>query len=84
MPEGETPPKISRPREPFEVVATIRPTAERPFMIVAVDGMERPMEDEEEAGGTLAAIRARSGVILGILGLAAWLALIWFMFGDVL
>jgi len=40
------------------------------------------MEDEEEAGGTLAAIRARSGVILGILGLAAWLALIWFMFGD--
>jgi len=42
------------------------------------------MEDEEEASGALAAIRARSGVILGILGLAAWLALIWFMFGDVL
>ncbi|BAI96305.1 MULTISPECIES: hypothetical protein [Sphingobium] len=41
-------------------------------------------DDEEEAGGALAAIRARSGVILGAVGLLAWLALIWFMFGDVL
>ena len=42
------------------------------------------MEEEEEPGGALAAMRARSGVILGMVGLAAWLALIWFMFGDVL
>lgn len=42
------------------------------------------MEDSEEAGGLMAAIRARSGVILGVVGLAAWLVLIWFMFGDVL
>ncbi|WP_375196682.1 hypothetical protein [Sphingobium sp.] len=42
------------------------------------------MEDSEEAVGLIAAIRARSGVILGAVGLVAWLALIWFMFGDVL
>ncbi|WP_255325598.1 MULTISPECIES: hypothetical protein [Sphingobium] len=42
------------------------------------------MEDEEEARGPIAAIRARSGVLLGAVGLVAWLALIWFMFGDVL
>lgn len=48
MPEGFTPPKNSRPGEPFEVVATIRPTEEGQFMIVAVDGMEMPMEVEEE------------------------------------
>jgi hypothetical protein len=48
MPEGFTPPKNSRPGEPFEVVATIRPTEEGQFMIVAVDGMEMPVEVEEE------------------------------------
>ncbi|WP_281061189.1 hypothetical protein [Sphingobium sp. Sx8-8] len=42
------------------------------------------MEESEEDRGLLAAIRARSGVIVGVVGLAAWLALIWFMFGDVL
>ncbi|WP_302050507.1 hypothetical protein [Sphingobium chlorophenolicum] len=42
------------------------------------------MEDEEQASGPIAAIRARSGVILGAVGLAGWLALIWLMFGDVL
>ena len=40
--------------------------------------------DEDEARGLWPAIRARSGVILGAVGLVAWLALIWFMFGDVL
>ncbi|UZW53633.1 hypothetical protein NUH86_08630 [Sphingobium sp. JS3065] len=42
------------------------------------------MEQEEEARGPIAAIRARSGVILGAVGLVAWLTLVWFMFGDVL
>ncbi|AMK22855.1 MULTISPECIES: hypothetical protein [unclassified Sphingobium] len=42
------------------------------------------MEDEEQARGPIAAIRARSGVILGAIGLVAWIALVWFMFGDVL
>lgn len=43
------------------------------------------MQDEmEEPRGMIAALRARSGVILGILGLVGWLALLWSMFGDVL
>ncbi|WP_313806158.1 hypothetical protein [Sphingobium sp.] len=42
------------------------------------------MEDDEEPRGPIAALRARSGVILGAIGMVAWLALIWFMFGDVL
>jgi hypothetical protein len=42
------------------------------------------MDDREESGGFAAAIRARSGVTLGAVGLVSWLALIWFMFGDVL
>lgn len=42
------------------------------------------MEEEEEAGGLIAFFQARSGVMLGVVGLAAWLALLWFMFGDVL
>jgi len=42
------------------------------------------MEDGEEARDPIAAIRARSGVILGAAGLLAWIALVWFMFGDVL
>ena len=32
----------------------------------------------------LRSISAKSGVIIGSIGLIAWLALIWFMFGDVL
>lgn len=40
--------------------------------------------DDEEARGIIAAIRARSAVLIGIVFLAAWIAMIWFMFGDVL
>lgn len=39
---------------------------------------------DEEPRGLWPAIRARSGVILGGLGLLAWVALVWFMIGDVL
>ncbi len=42
------------------------------------------MEHDNDPTGLWPAIRARSGVILGSVGLFAWLALIWFMFGDVL
>ena len=41
-------------------------------------------EDDDEPRGLWAAISAKSGVIIGRIGLIAWLALIWFMFGDVL
>lgn len=39
---------------------------------------------DEDSRGLWSAIRARSGIILGAIGLVAWLAMIWFMFGDVL
>ncbi|WIW87059.1 MULTISPECIES: hypothetical protein [unclassified Sphingobium] len=42
------------------------------------------IDDEDEPRGLWPAIRARSGVILGAIGLAAWIAMVWFMFGDVL
>lgn len=32
----------------------------------------------------LDALRARSGVIIGLIGMIAWIALLWAMFGDVL
>ena len=41
-------------------------------------------DDDEQAGGLWPALQARSGVIIGMVGLVAWLALLWFMFGDVL
>ena len=41
-------------------------------------------DDDDEPRGLWAAISARSGVIIGSVGLIAWLTLIWFMFGDVL
>lgn len=41
------------------------------------------MEDEEPRG-LIAAIRSRSAVLIGIVFLFAWLAMIWFTFGDVL
>jgi hypothetical protein len=40
--------------------------------------------DWSEGSGLAHAIRSRSGVILGLIGLVAWIALVWFMFGDVL
>ncbi len=41
-------------------------------------------ERDGEARGLFAVIRARSAVLIGVVGLAAWIALLWFMFGDVL
>jgi len=41
-------------------------------------------DDEDEPRGLWPAIRAQSGVILGVIGLIGWCAMIWFMFGDVL
>ena len=41
-------------------------------------------EDDDEPRGPWAAISAKSGVIIGSVGLIAWLALLWFMVGDVL
>lgn len=29
-------------------------------------------------------LRDRAGVIVGVVGLIAWMAMLWFMFGDVL
>ena len=40
--------------------------------------------DDEEPRGIIAALRNRSGVIVGIVGLIAWGAMVWAMFGDVL
>ncbi|WP_022683263.1 hypothetical protein [Sphingobium bisphenolivorans] len=39
---------------------------------------------EEDGAGRLDIIRAHAGPVIGVIGLAAWLALLWFMFGDVL
>ena len=41
-------------------------------------------DDDDDARGFWPAIRARSGVIFGIVGLFAWFALVWFVVGDVL
>ncbi|EAT06900.1 hypothetical protein NYF14_12445 [Sphingobium sp. 10 DY56-G10] len=41
-------------------------------------------DDDEDIGGFLSAIQARSGVIIATVGLIAWVALLWFMFADVL
>ena len=44
------------------------------------------MSDDENEGqsGPLQKIREKSGVIVGVVGLVAWCAMLWFMFGDVL
>ncbi|CCW18732.1 hypothetical protein EBBID32_30870 [Sphingobium indicum BiD32] len=42
------------------------------------------IEDDDEQRGIAATLRARSGVIIGAIGMVAWIALIWAMFGDVL
>lgn len=39
------------------------------------------MDDEHQ---TLAERLSRHGWLIGVIALAAWLALLWFMFGDVL
>ncbi len=40
--------------------------------------------DDDKTGGRVNWLRERSGVVIGIIGLFAWFALLWFMFGDVL
>jgi hypothetical protein len=40
--------------------------------------------DELEPQGILSWLRARQHILVGIAGLIAWLAMLWFMFGDVL
>lgn len=40
--------------------------------------------DDDKADGRGNWLRERSGVVIGIVGLFAWFALLWFMFGDVL
>ncbi|MET0371150.1 MAG: hypothetical protein ABW039_07210 [Sphingobium sp.] len=42
------------------------------------------MSDEPEQRSLLDVIRARSGVLIAAIGLVAWMAMLWFMFGDVL
>ena len=42
------------------------------------------MHEDADDTGLLATLRDRSGVILGIVGLIAWCAMLWYMFGDVL
>lgn len=48
LPEGFTAPKNARPGEPFEVVATIRPSEDGTFSLVALDGMALPEEEEDD------------------------------------
>lgn len=40
--------------------------------------------DEHEAGRRFDRLRAKSPYVIGVLGLIAWLALLWFMVRDVL
>lgn len=47
LPEGFAPPKNAQPDEPFEVVATIRPSEDGTFSLVALDGVKLPEESEE-------------------------------------
>ena len=48
LPEGFTPPKNARPNEPFEIVASIRPSEDGTFSIVAIDGVPLPEEEEDD------------------------------------
>ena len=47
-------------------------------------GMSPADQDEEEPRGLLAWLRAHLHIIIGIMGLVAWLVMLWLMFGDVL
>lgn len=46
--------------------------------------MDMPQDDHHQPVGLIDAIRNKAAVIIGIVGLLAWLALLWLMFGDVL
>lgn len=41
-------------------------------------------DDDDSASGPAHWIRERLGVIIGGVGLIAWFAMLWLMFGDVL
>lgn len=41
------------------------------------------MENDEPQGFT-GWLRSKQHIIIGVVGLFAWLAMLWFMFGDVL
>lgn len=43
-----------------------------------------PNEEEQDRKGWFGALSRHSGVVVGVIGLFAWFALLWFMFGDVL
>ena len=72
LPKGFPMPENSRPGEPFDVVATIRPVEGGMFAVVALDGMEIPEggdemedeeyedEDEDEGGEVPAQVDARN------------------------
>lgn len=48
LPEGFTPPNTARPGETFEVVATLKPSEDGSFSLVALDGVKLEEEDEVE------------------------------------
>ncbi|WP_336966027.1 hypothetical protein [Sphingobium aquiterrae] len=41
-------------------------------------------QGNDEEDGWMEAVKRRAAVPIGIVGLLAWFALLWFMFGDVL
>ena len=46
LPDGYELPDNARPGEAFEAVATIRPSDDGSFMLVAIDGMEMAADEE--------------------------------------
>jgi hypothetical protein len=43
-----------------------------------------PDEEDPAAITLIDRLRERLGVIIGLIGLVAWIAMVWLMFGDVL
>lgn len=41
-------------------------------------------EEEDAPHGLAQRLRERLSIIIGVVGLFAWFAMLWFMFGDVL
>lgn len=41
-------------------------------------------QDDDEPNGFVAALQARSGVVIATVAMIAWFGLLWAMFGDVL